>query len=153
MVRMPTYLTTEFDELIESGNMAAARELLRNHIASGSIEALFLSSTLSQPDENTDDFERRSLQEVEAAALNRYAPAMYRLGCYYRFGDFVEVDITRAAGYFESAAKAGLPAAMYEYGLALLHGGAIRQERDEALYWIRKAADCGDETAKGFLLT
>ncbi|WP_425477254.1 SEL1-like repeat protein [Stenotrophomonas humi] len=41
---------------------------------------------------------------------------------------------------------------MHEYGLALLHGDGMSQERDEALYWIRKAADYGDETAKEFLL-
>jgi len=152
MDNMPTSLTAEFDGLVDSGDLAGARDLIQGHISSGSMEALFLSSTCSWPGEDLDDFETRSLREVEIAASKGYAPAIYRLGCYYRFGDFVEVDVLRAVGCFELAAKAGLPAAMYEYGLGLLHGDGASPRREDGLHWIRKAADCGDASAEEFLL-
>lgn len=153
MDKMPTLMTVAFDELIESGDIAGALEFVRGYVAAGSIEALFLSSTVSRPDEALAAFEARSLRDVEVSASKGYAPALYQLGCYYKFGDFVEADVIRAVAYFELAAKTGLPASMYEYGLALLHGDGVAQNSDDAMSWIGRAAEGGDDVARDFLLS
>lgn len=105
----------------------------------------------SQPDEDVASFEARHLREVKASAQQGYAPAAYQLGCHYRFGDFVETDLGKAAGLFAFAAESGFPAAMYEYGLALLHGDGVSKDPIAALSWIRQAASRGDGYAIEFL--
>ncbi|MCD9087745.1 hypothetical protein [Stenotrophomonas sp. SY1] len=150
--RLPTALTANFDKLIDSDDFPAARALIQPLLSSGDAEALFLSSTISLSGEDQDGFEIRSLMDLRRAAAKGYAPAVYRLGCYYRFGDFVQRDDGVAAGYFREAADAGLPAAQYEYGLCLLRGKGVASDQEAALRLVRMAAFGGDELALHFLL-
>lgn len=151
MGNLPTALSENFSVLLDSGDMAGAASLIRSAAEVGSAEAIFLSSSFSRPHESIDDFELRSLAEVELSAAKGYAPAQYRLGCYLQFGDFVDVDPVGAAQYFKLAAKAGYPPALYEYGLALFHGIGVDSKHDEAISWIMLSAEKGDETAAEFL--
>lgn len=151
MANLPTLLTTEFDSLVEIGDLAGAALAIAEGVRAGLAEALFLSSTISSSAEPLSDFEKRSLEQVCKSASLGYAPAQFRLGCYLRFGDFLDKDVVRAVDLFRKSAITGFPPAMYEYGLALLHGEGAEREPAEGMRWIRRSADEGDAAAVEFL--
>lgn len=45
--------------------------------------------------------------------------------------------------HFRLAARAGLPEAMFWYGLACRHGWGMRENKNEAVQWLRRAVDSG----------
>lgn len=66
MGNLPTALSEDFSVLLDSGDMDGAASLIRSAAEVGSAEAIFLSSTFSRPQESVDEFELRSLAEVDS---------------------------------------------------------------------------------------
>lgn len=151
MTGLPTDLTKEINRLLDLGRMDDVAVLLRDALKSGSAEAIFLSSSYGSQDECTEEFEARSLSQLMLSADMGYAPAQFRLGTYFLFGDFVGMDGDRAEQCFKSAAGSGYPPAMYEYGLALLKDASAGDSRLEAMSWIARAAEAGDDHAAEFM--
>ncbi|KAF2278217.1 uncharacterized protein EI97DRAFT_248374 [Westerdykella ornata] len=52
-------------------------------------------------------------------------------------------DFMKSTYHLRLAARAGLPEAMFWYGLACRHGWGMRENKAEALQWLRKAVDSG----------
>jgi len=78
---------------LDHGDIAEASQLLGPLVASADPEALFLSSTFSAADGETDEqFEERSLRCLKKSAELGYAPALYALGVCYDTGDLVRMD-------------------------------------------------------------
>ncbi|HEL5400285.1 TPA: sel1 repeat family protein [Stenotrophomonas maltophilia] len=151
MTDMPTQLTTDFDAVLDRGDIAEARRLLAPQLARGWAEALFLSSSIPAG-ESDAEAEAHSVATLRQAAEKGYIPAIYALGLRLLTGDGVEQDVARAAVYFERASQAGYPSAMYEFGLALFHGKGVARDVPRAVYLIRASAQGGNEYAGEFLL-
>ncbi|HGM7285765.1 tetratricopeptide repeat protein [Stenotrophomonas maltophilia] len=151
MTNMPTQLTTDFDTVLDRGDIAAARRLLAPPLARGCAEALFLSYSIPAGKDDAHA-EADSLATLKRAAEKGYIPAIYAMGLCLLMGDGVEQDVTRAAAHFERASEAGYPSAMYEFGLALFHGKGVARDVPRAVYLIRASAQGGNEYAREFLL-
>ncbi|KAF1969212.1 hypothetical protein BU23DRAFT_245027 [Bimuria novae-zelandiae CBS 107.79] len=52
-------------------------------------------------------------------------------------------ELMKSTYHFRLAARAGLPEAMFWYGLACRHGWGMRENKSEAFQWLRKAVDSG----------
>lgn len=144
----PSELTRRFDSIMESETAQGRLLFLAPYIEQGEPEALFLSSTFMCHSEASE--ERRISALREAAELG-YIPALFTLGMDQLFGDGVEQDVGAAARCFERAAQAGLPAGMYEWGLALVHGKGVQENVPRGMLFIHCAAADGDEYAQEFL--
>ncbi|AWH38410.1 sel1 repeat family protein [Stenotrophomonas sp. ZAC14D1_NAIMI4_6] len=151
MTGLPTDLSKEANRLLDLGRTDDLAALVRDALKSGSAESIFLSSCYGSTGESEEDFNARSLSQSMLAAEMGYAPAQFRLGQYFLFGDFVEMDAGRAEQYFKSAAESGYPPAMYEYGLALRNGVPAGESCAEAMSWIARAAEAGDELAAEYM--
>ncbi|MNV16549.1 Sel1 repeat protein [compost metagenome] len=151
MTDMPTQLTTDFDAVLDRGDIPEALRLLAPHLARGCAEALFLSSSIPGGEDDARA-ETDSFATLNQAAEKGYIPAIYAVGLCLLTGDRVEQDVSRAAAYFERASEAGYPPAMYEFGLALFHGKGVARDVPRAVYLIRASAQGGNECAREFLL-
>ncbi|CAM4231732.1 tetratricopeptide repeat protein [Stenotrophomonas indicatrix] len=151
MTDMPTQLTTDFDAVLDRGDIAGARRLLAPPLALGCAEALFLSSSMLAGEDDAHA-EADSFANLNQAAEKGYIPAIYAVGLCLLTGDRVEQDVSQAAAYFERASDAGYPPAMYEFGLALFHGNGVAKDVPRAVSLIRASAQAGDEYAREFLL-
>lgn len=151
MSNFPTELTREFREICETQGFREAYDFVRSHPAAGTAEGIYLTGSFGPKGEPREAREDRLLKSAQTAAEMGYIPAIFDLGMRYLFGDWVEIDETRAAECFKIGTDAGDPASMYEYGLALKHGKGVDQNRKEARYWIDKAAELGDETAQEYV--
>lgn len=137
----------------ERGKFRNAYEVIRPLLEIGVPEALYLYSTFSVSDSETDaDFERRSLDLLLRAADLGYAPALYALGTCYEAGDLVRADAPHAALLMKAAADAGHPKAKFRHGLNLYHGSnEIPREEHLGLTLMRAAAIQGVSEAEDFL--
>ncbi|KAF2013186.1 hypothetical protein BU24DRAFT_231852 [Aaosphaeria arxii CBS 175.79] len=52
-------------------------------------------------------------------------------------------EFMKSTYHFRLAARAGLPEAMFWYGLACRHGWGMRENKSEAVQWLRRAVDSG----------
>ncbi|KAF2751040.1 hypothetical protein M011DRAFT_390730, partial [Sporormia fimetaria CBS 119925] len=52
-------------------------------------------------------------------------------------------ELLKSTYHLRLAARAGLPEAMFWYGLACRHGWGMRENKTEALNWLRRAVDSG----------
>jgi TPR repeat protein len=77
------------------------------------------------------------------------ADAQFNLGQAYKLGRGVTANAGVAQGWYEKAARQGHEQAQVNVGLLLYNSG----RRQEALPWIRKAADLGDPRAQYILGT
>ena len=64
--------------------------------------------------------------------------------------DRAVADITAARWYFESAQQGNADAA-YALGILFLSGKGVQQSQDEALKWLRRAANAGHVDAQRFI--
>lgn len=158
MGNLPSQVTSDFYGLLDADDFDGAAALVAGAVESADPELIFLSSSFGRAGESVEEFDLRSLSETRRSAQLGYAPAIFRLGCYLLFGDFVGRDPELAHAHFEIAAKSGFPPAMYEYGLSILsrdgggrEGAGGESARDEGMRWIRRAAELGYSTAADFL--
>ncbi|WP_202414249.1 tetratricopeptide repeat protein [Duganella flavida] len=127
--------------------------MLKPHLDTQDAEALFLRSTFSLPNEESERrFEKRSLQFLKRSAELGYAPALYALGVCYAIGDLVLKDERQAAKYFKTAASLGYAKAKYEHGRNLPYGAQGDAQQVE-IGWrlIREAAVDDVQDASEFM--
>lgn len=58
-------------------------------------------------------------------------------------------ELLKSTYHLRLAARAGLPEAMFWYGLACRHGWGMRENKAEALQWLRRAVDSGQLEVAG----
>ena len=138
---------------MEVGDYRAALSTLGPLVQTECAEALFLYSTFSVAEsESEDEFERRSFSMLARAAELGYVPAIYALAVCYESGDLVDANPELAAKLFESAASSAFPKAMYRHGLNLLHGSnGILLNKQLGLKLLQEAAQNGVEDAQDYL--
>lgn len=74
------------------------------------------------------------------------------LGNYFREGKFSQPMTVYAAKWYQIAADCGCEEGMYELALCYRWGeGGVYVDSDKAIYWMRKAAERGNESAKAFV--
>ena len=94
-----------------------------------------------------------AMSSITALAINGNAYASYLQGQFIR-----PVSMAEAAKYFEVAAKAGIPAAMYQMGQITNDGApadgdnpAVKADPELAKSWYTKAAELGNQAARSTL--
>ncbi|KAF1942576.1 hypothetical protein EJ02DRAFT_162415 [Clathrospora elynae] len=114
------------------------------------------------PDSPPRSFDRtRPQQASREASLDRGAPSLTSSNSTIRARPAAGAEITaqqhcdmgielheagkllKSTYHLRLAARAGLPEAMFWYGLACRHGWGMRENKAEALQWLRRAVDSG----------
>lgn len=80
-------------------------------------------------------------------ALNGSGDAALRLATFY---GFVKMNSDQQRYWEQIAAENGNTVAMYNYALLLMQG-TNKNDKVRAHFWMKKAASCGDKTAKEYL--
>lgn len=97
-------------------------------------------------DFNEYESRNRILKDLEA---ENYEWALNKLAGFYDSGKGIEADKVLSNFYYLKAAKYGNSNAQYNIGMAYLEGRpGVRQDEDEAIFWLEKAAAQGVEGAK-----
>jgi TPR repeat protein len=95
---------------------------------------------------------RRAKMLYEKASALGEGWASRNLGYMYRKGEGVLFrNYGRAMRYFKLGAEQGSSGAMLQIGYLFAYGQGVRKDTLEALKWIRKAADLGNQAAKDTL--
>ena len=77
--------------------------------------------------------------------------ALYNLGIYYQFGNFVRKNMEKAFEYYKQAADLGFALAMHDVGCCYRDGQGVAKDIKKALTYFQKAADAGNNDAKNAL--
>lgn len=146
-------LIAEARNEINSGSLLKAKNILLPLSLEGSAEALFLLSTFSIDELETDsEFENRSFYQLEKAAELGYPDAIFALANLYANGDIVDKDIQKASSLYEKAANLGHPKSIYYQALTIFYGNAGAPENTEkAKLLLQKALALGVHEAKDVL--
>lgn len=92
------------------------------------------------------------LRYTRMAADAFYPDAQYDMALANYFGEVgIPKNLPEAARWARLAAENGLPRAELLYSKLLWAGEGVAQDRVQAVRWMKKAADHGDETAKNDL--
>ena len=75
------------------------------------------------------------------------AEALFQIGCLLADDKDNSQNIASAAGFFQNAAEQGLAEAQYNLGVCYINGWGVPQDVEEAIKWLRKAAEQGYEDA------
>jgi len=90
----------------------------------------------------TQDIEK-GIFWYEKAAKAGYAPSQHNLGAHYeRSGDY-----TNALKYYKMSANQDFSADQFNMAVFYLKGQGVKQNKEEGLKWLRKAAINGDKQA------
>ena|GEM_PF-5033557 len=146
-----TKLLIQYQDYIstEDYSFATGFDLLKEAAQDGDRNAQFsLAHCYHQGDMVPRD-EAMAIRWLQAAAEQNHAQAQFHLGCFYEkgYGD-LKSDMVTANRYFLLAAKQEFPPAQNSYAFSLQHGLGIEQNKEEALYWFRKAAENDDEAGQ-----
>jgi TPR repeat protein len=107
-----------------------------------------LGYALSLMRQSTDQKVMKVIAEnLRPAAAAGLASAIYLLAVLTEHGQGVERDQTRAAQLFQDAAEKGQVEAQVQWGLKLLAGRDVVQDRAAGQWWLRRAAHAGNAQA------
>jgi len=99
--------------------------------------------------------EEQAMELAKRSAEQGNIDAMYFIGTMYMFGDRIPKTVAdpdqEAARWLFEAASRNHAEAEYGLGLLFLAGKGVVQDQEEALKWIRRAADHGHGGALSFL--
>ncbi len=123
-----------------------ALKRLENMIASSANE-----EQIDEPEIPTDTMQQY-LKVLVDAAENGDVDAQYSLACAYNDGDTATgEDYEKAYWYFHMAAEQGHMEAQCNLGVQYLYGYGLEQDFEQGIYWLKKAAEQGDDIAVGHL--
>lgn len=121
-------------------------EVTRHYAGLGSPAAQLVLGTALLHGHFTEKEPAQGLFWLRRAHNNGNTKASIVLGGTYLDGTLPR-DTKKAAEYIAGAAEAGDPAAQYTYALLLIDGDGVAQDEDQAVLWLRHAADRGYEKA------
>lgn len=140
--------------LLRRGDPAAARAILDRLVAAGNAAAMTQLGLLYYAGQGVEVDEARAYALFERAAQAEDRDAMFLLARMNLLGHGParsNPDADRdAARWFFEAARRGHADAQYHLGLLFYAGTGVQKNPDEAMKWIRRAADNGHEAARGF---
>ena len=84
----------------------------------------------------------------EKAAEQGYAPAIYNLAIYYKFGKGVSQNCDKAFELYSKAAEQGVASAQYKLALHYENGSGVKKDIVKAFEWYSKAAKHGHAKAQ-----
>ena len=70
--------------------------------------------------------------------------AQFNLGCCYRYGDGVALDLLQAAAWFHKAADQGYAMAQHNLGTMYHDGEGVAKNDEQAIAWFSKEAENGN---------
>jgi TPR repeat protein len=140
--------------MIRRGEAAAAREVLDRLVAAGNAAAMTQLGLLYYAGHGVAADEARAYALFERAAQAEDRDAMFLLGRMNLLGhgparNHADADRDAARWFFE-AARRGHVDAQYHLGLLFYAGTGVQKNPEEAMKWIRRAADNGHEAARRF---
>lgn len=131
-------------------DQARALELYRNSADAGNPIGLYLVAHCYQHgivvDEDkvtSDSLYRQSFEQLIALAPEEDIYVLNFVGSAYFWGDGVEMDRTKAFGYYLTSAEKGNPETQYKIGSCYANGQGTDRDEEKALYWYRKSAAQG----------
>lgn len=86
----------------------------------------------------------RASHWLEQSAKNGFPPAQFNMGNNFHGKGVYDAAVT----WWSAAAEQGFVQAQYNLGVAYLQGSGVKQDRGQAVYWFRKAARSGSDSAK-----
>ncbi|MDU5793957.1 MAG: tetratricopeptide repeat protein [Haemophilus parainfluenzae] len=86
---------------------------------------------------------KEALFWLEKAVNNDEPEALFQLGVYYSEGD----DLAKAIKYYQRAAELNHADAALELSYIYDEGATVEQDEDKALFFLRKAAELGNQEA------
>ncbi|MDI2112518.1 tetratricopeptide repeat protein [Commensalibacter nepenthis] len=96
---------------------------------------------------NIPQNERRAAELYGQAANMGYAPAQYRIGTMYQFGQYFPKDYTKAAEYYIKAADQQYAPAQAMLGLFYERGQGVHQDKIKAKEYEKQACSQGFRAA------
>lgn len=146
------------DEAIRSfddGRYPEAAQQLQLHAEQGNATAQQRLAILYFYGRGVPEDEKKAMEWAIRSAGQGNPDAMYLIGTMYMFGDdvpkSVEAPDLEAAKWFFEGASRGHAESEYGLGLLFLAGKGVVQDQNEAMKWIRRAADHGHPSAQSFL--
>jgi TPR repeat protein len=124
----------------------APQELTRHYAALGSPAAQLVLGTAQIRGEHTEKDVPQGLFWLRRAHNNGNLKASVMLGSAY-LDDTLPRDAQKAAEYISGAAEAGDPVAQYVYAILLIDGDGVAQDEEQAIAWLRRAAERDYEKA------
>ena len=151
-------LAAPIDDALKSydqGDFAQAAKLLPDLAKAGDARAQYSLAVMYFYGRGLPEDEKLALEWARKSAEQGNLDAMFFVGNIYIFGDKVpaitdDPDLEAAKWFFEAASR-GHAEAEYGLGLLFLAGKGVVQSNDEAMTWIRRAAEHGHTGAKNFL--
>lgn len=125
-----------------------AKKLLKQAMEQGNAAAAFhLGSVFI----SIDNDQKRGIEYFEKSADAGYLDASFELGLLYYEGEVLTQDYPRAIELFKLAAIEDHPDAQFYLGSMYLEGLGTEKNSEEAVIWLSKAAESGDEDAADIL--
>lgn len=105
------------------------------------------------PKDTTSEF-KKQLQEYSNEAFKLQIKAFAAIGTYLLYGEKgIAKDYDAARKWFRKAAKLGNVDAQVNLGIIYYDGLGVNHNKQEALKWLKMAADQGDKQANQFINT
>ncbi|MCR4739464.1 MAG: hypothetical protein K5886_04295 [Lachnospiraceae bacterium] len=130
---------------------ADKEEAFRHYLGAaklGDIEAQFIVGYMSEYGEGTKKDVSKAAEWYKKAADAGHRGAQHNLGVFYYSGILGKPDYGSAFRYFYLAADQGKPSSMRNIGVMYELGKYVEKNKEYALYWYKKASECGDPDAK-----
>jgi len=124
--------------------------------ATKSPRAAFMLSLMYHFGEGVPQKPAEAVRLMRIAAERGDVRAQYYMGTFYYQGVCSQVDRQAAADWFRKSAVAGYAEAQLAYGMVLLSGDGVVQDKAQAIEWLSKAAQQNNSKAReviGELLT
>ncbi len=139
---------TRAERLIEAGEFAAAREVLRPLIEIGVGKAVRLNCSIFEEGVSEDEMDRIYSEGILRAAELGDLEALYISGSFYDQGEYVPQDKEKASAIFRQAAELGHSHSQWIYACELLWGkGTFPQSIERGLDYLQRAIDNGSAEA------
>ena len=154
-------------EAVNAGDVAACEMLLRKETAGSDLEAvvhaLQQAARSGKPDakfvlaeamltgERIHQDATVAIAILKEAAAAQEARAHFLLGVIYCQGIHVSTDLPRGYRHYLEAARLNHPLAQYNTGVMLLHGTGVEKHIEDAINWIRCAANNNLQKAIEFI--
>lgn len=142
-------------QAIDAGRYEDAARLLRPAAKAGDPAAMTELAVLHHYGHGVPEDDQEAYRLFGEAARLGQGKAMFWLGRMNLLGygpPRNNPDADRdAAVWFFKAAQAGHPEGQYYLGLLFMAGTGVDKDADEAMKWIRRAADAGHEPARQFI--
>lgn len=137
---------------LESGKTDEGVKLIRQAANQDQPAALYRLAKLYESGEGVSANAETARQLTDRAARGGNRIAMHDLALYYAEGrGGVDIDMNKAAEWFEKAAQRGVVDSQFNLGVLYESGQGVERRVETAFYWYGVAANQGDQTAQARL--